>query len=124
MSVRSALLFFVLALVVAHSGLLAQGMPTGVVGWYNGDWKQLIPSASNWYISAQQYARQYDDFVVPDGGWTVTGVFAHTDMPATPVSQAYWEIRSGMGLGNGGTLIASGVAAATQTQTAVVGGGT
>jgi hypothetical protein len=98
-------------------------MPNGIVGWYNGDWQSGIPSPANWYNSAQSYSRIYDDFVVPDGGWTIAGVFAHIDMASTGATQASWEIRSGMSAGNGGTLIASGLSPATQTQTAVVGGG-
>jgi hypothetical protein len=98
-------------------------MPNGFVGWYNGDRQPAIPSWSNWYNSAQSYIRVYDDFVVPAGGWTVVGVFAHIDATSTGVTQASWEIRSGMSAGNGGTLLASGLSPATQIQTGVVGVG-
>jgi len=98
-------------------------MPTGLVGWYNGDRQPAIPSWGNWYNSAQSFTRVYDDFVVPDGGWTIVGVFAHIDAESTGVTQASWEIRSGMSAGNGGSLLASGISYATQTQTGVVGGG-
>ena len=112
-----------LIVVSPCASLHAQGMPNGIVGWYNGDWQPAIAGEGNWYASAQSFARAYDDFVVPDGGWTIVGVFAHTSMTSTGVTQASWEIRSGVSAGNGGTLVASGLSPATQTQTAVVGGG-
>jgi hypothetical protein len=95
--------------------LYAQGTSTGFVGWYNGDWQQGIPGQSNWYVSPQSFARTYDNFVVPDGGWTVTGVFSNNTMAGTGVTQASWEIRSGVAAGQGGTVVASGLSAATQT---------
>jgi hypothetical protein len=93
------------------------------VGWYNGDWRPAISSQFNWYLSDQQFARVYDDFVVPDGGWTVTGVFAHTNMFPTEVTEACWEIREGVAEGDPGTLVASGLSPATQTQVDSVGDG-
>jgi hypothetical protein len=99
-------------------------MPTGTVGWYNGDWAQGIPGAVNSYTSSQQFSRVYDDFVVPDGGWSVTGVFAHSRLSSSAVTQASWEIRSGVSAGHGGTVVASGVSAATLTPTAANGDGT
>lgn len=61
-----------------HASSYAQAIPTGVVGWYNGDWRAAIPGMNNFYVSGTQFGRTYDDFVVPDGGWTVTGVFRIT----------------------------------------------
>jgi hypothetical protein len=107
-----------------HASLRAQGIPSGNVGWYNGDWQTGIPGQNNFYVSAQQFGRVYDDFVVPDGGWTVIGAFSHNSMSATGVTQASWEIRSGVSAGNAGTLVASGVSPATQTLGPSVGGGT
>lgn len=123
MSFRFALAGLVV-LTTPHCLLQAQGLPTGVIGWYNGDWKPLIPSWNNFYVSDQQTSRVYDDFVVPDSGWTVSGVFAHIDMPSLPVASAFWEIRSAMSVGSGGTVIASGINPATTTQTGTVGDGT
>ena len=96
-------------------------MPSGTVGWYNGDWQAGIPGAANWYVSEQSFRRIYEDFVVPDGGWTIVGVFAHNSMTSADVAQASWEIRSGVSEGNSGSLIASGKSPATQIRTAVVG---
>jgi hypothetical protein len=49
----------------------------------------------------------YQAFVVGAGGWTVTGLFSNNLTDLT-VTSAYWEIRSGVSEGNGGTLISSG----------------
>jgi hypothetical protein len=84
-------------------------------GWYNGDWEAGLPGLSNWYVSAKKYARVYDDFVVPEGGWTVASVFSNNRMDFTGVTRASWEIRSSMSPGEGGTLLASGLSPATQT---------
>ncbi len=86
------------------------------MGWYNGDRQVGIPGIQNWYISATQLARVYDDFVVPDGGWIVAGVFSNNTLYSAPtVTQAAWEIRSYLASGSAGTLVASGVTAATVT---------
>ena len=89
------------------------------VGWYNGDWQSGVPGLSNWYVSDSDFARVYDDFYVPEGGWTVVSVFSNNGMYEFPhVHQASWEIRSGMGAGRGGKLTASGVSAAVETPVA------
>src|ERR1039457_4250183 len=106
---RNRLILAVLFLTLfPYAPLHAQGIPSGRVGWYNGDWQSGISSPGNFYAWAQQFGRVYDDFVVPDGGWTVVGVFSHNNMGSTAVTQASWEIRSGVSAGNQGTLVASG----------------
>jgi hypothetical protein len=96
--------------------LLSAPKPSGTgAGWYNGDWQSNIPGLSNWYASAKEYVRVYDDIVVPEGGWTVTSVFSNNRMDFTGVTRASWEIRSFMSAGEGGTLVASGLSPATQT---------
>jgi hypothetical protein len=62
----------------------------GVVGWYNGDWQSGIPGLANWYVSKDESARVYDDFVVPEGGWTVVGVFSNSRMNISEVTGASW----------------------------------
>ncbi len=101
----------------------AQGTPTISVGWYNGDCHSVgLGGWSNWYLSNQQFTRVYDEFLVPSGAWTVTGVFSNNLFHnAPPITQASWEIRSGLSAGNGGTVIASGVSPATQTYNATLG---
>jgi hypothetical protein len=105
-----------LAALASRPPLLAQGAPTGVVGWYNGD--RAVPGIAGWsnyYLSPADCARVYDDFVVPDGGWTVVGVFSNNRFyGASPVKQASWEIRTGMAPGFGGGVVASGISPATQ----------
>ena len=105
-----------LLLALSQPALRAQGNSTVTVGWYNGDRQSGIPGVQNWYISATQLARVYDYFVVPNGGWIVAGVFSNNSLyNAPPVTQAAWEIRSFLGSGSAGTLVASGVSAATVT---------
>jgi hypothetical protein len=85
------------------------------VGWYNGDWQSGIPGLANWYLSDREFARVYDDFVVPAGGWTVIGVFSNDHMDFDSVTEASWEIRSGMSAGSEGNVLASGLNAAKST---------
>lgn len=53
-------------------------------------------------------AATFQNFVVSDGLINVTGLFTNNIMDITPPATAYWEVRSGVSEGNGGTLIASG----------------
>jgi len=60
-------------------------------------------------------ATVYDDFIVPAGGWTITGLGGRF---ATEVPTAHWlgwEIRTGMSEGMGGTLVMQGQAIPTVT---------
>jgi len=110
-------------LALSPAILRAQGTPTVSVGWYNGDCQSTLIGSSNWYRSnlEQQFTRVYDEFVVPSGGWTVTGVFSNNLLyNAPPTTQASWEIRSGLAANDGGTVIASGVSPATQTYDSVL----
>ena len=83
-------------------------------GWYNGDWQSGIPGLANWFVSDEECARVYDDFVVPEGGWTVTAVFSNNRMDFSGVTYAAWEIRSGMSAGRMGRRVAGGISRATQ----------
>jgi uncharacterized protein (TIGR03437 family) len=78
------------------------------VGWYNGDWQSGISGWSNYYQSDQDFARLYDDFVVPAGGWTIISVFSANNITAAIPQEAVWEIRSGVGAGVPGTVVAAG----------------
>jgi len=92
----------------AHAG--------SVTLWYNGDSDgrdQLLNETGS------VAGLVYDDFIVPTGDiYTITGVFSNDAMsdPAAATT-AYWEIRSGVSAGNGGTLVASGDGADTVTAT-------
>jgi hypothetical protein len=64
----------------------------------------------------------YDQFTVTSPtGWDVDRVWSNDAMKITGVTQAVWEIRTGMSPGNGGTLVASGTSTATQTATGLTG---
>lgn len=60
-------------------------------------------------------AATYQNFTL-SGNSTVTGLFSNNLSQLTPTN-GYWEIRSGVSEGNGGTLIASGTGAVTNTPT-------
>lgn len=60
-------------------------------------------------------AAVYQNFYA-ESAITVTGLFTNNLSTFTPVS-GYWEIRSGVSEDNGGTLIASGTGAVTNTAT-------
>jgi hypothetical protein len=54
-------------------------------------------------------AATFQNFVVSDSQINVTGLFTNDIMDLNPPpATAYWEIRSGVSEGNGGTLLASG----------------
>jgi hypothetical protein len=55
----------------------------------------------------------FDDFNVGPGGATITGVFGNFAYLAGVPDQAQWEIRSGVSVADGGTLIASGTGTPT-----------
>jgi hypothetical protein len=85
------------------------------IGWYNGDWQSGIPGQANWFYGEFEFARVYDDFVVPEGGWTVLAVFSNIRMERSAVTWASWEIRKAMEPGKGGKKVAFGIDLATQT---------
>jgi uncharacterized protein (TIGR03437 family) len=120
----NAILAGLLIALSPHAVLRAQGAPAATTGWYNGDWREAIPGQGNWYVSDAAFGRTYDDFVVPNGGWTVAGVFSNNSIyTSAAITEASWEIRGGMAANNGGTLIASGRGHATQTVIGAVGNG-
>ena len=88
----------------------------GTTGWYNGDWQAGIPGLANRFTSPTEYSRVYDDFVVPEGGWTVVGLYSNNHMNVDNVSKAAWEIRKDMAPGDDGKGVAAGTGRATQTR--------
>ena len=106
-----------LSLVVLCLSFAYSTPAQAVVLWYNGDYEgePLPDGIINGINIAIPEARVYDDFVVPAGGWTVGSVIGYNLMDVLGVSQAAWEIRSGVSEGNGGTLIAGNTSPATQT---------
>ncbi|HXE54958.1 MAG TPA: hypothetical protein VN541_18195 [Tepidisphaeraceae bacterium] len=74
---------------------------------------------------------QYDDFEVPAGQqWSMASLFGtivynnatHGPLNSPVSAQAYYEIRTGVSAGNGGSLLFSGTAPATSDAGAMTGG--
>ena len=61
-------------------------------------------------------AATFQNFIIKDPDWDVTSLWTNNLSQLNPQS-AYWEIRSGVSEGNGGTLIASGTAVAATSRT-------
>lgn len=81
--------------------------------WYGGDLDHNRALYAQTGFSRESYV--YDDFDVTGIGARFTGAFgdyAALDTYQLPTSARY-EIRTGMSVGNGGTLVASGLAPAT-----------
>ena len=113
---------FKFSLIVA--GVLAGIVPVHAdpILWYNGDDISVGGTmsgggAADEVTSNLGYYRAYDDFNISGPMWQVTSIWCNNAIKNAGVTQASWEIRSGMAPGNGGTIIASGSAAATLTPT-------
>ncbi len=109
-----------LALCLLLLGVMATPSSADTL-WYNGDYdltgnvtscqsNQISPSFDNPTLNC----RTYDDFVVPPGGWTINTLYSNNFLlnstPITTITGAYWEIRTGVSAGDGGTLMFSGTA--------------
>jgi len=111
---------FIAGLVVAVTCLFAAPSYSGTL-WYNGDFDGYNGLLDE--INTANDARPYDDFLVDGGGWTVNEVWSNNfiNTQALPnvnnITQAAWEIRSGLSAGNGGTVVAGGTGSATHTAT-------
>lgn len=98
----------------------------GMILWYNGD----LPANGGGTVNEQANnpigaLNTFDDFVVTDAaGWTIDTLWSNNQMDLTGIAQATWAIRSGVSVGNAGTLVAGGTAAATETATGRTGGAT
>lgn len=89
------------------------GSANAVTLWYNGDFDGR--NGGNVGGFAGFDSRVYDDFNVTGAGWNVNAAWMNilwADNPAN-IQTMEWEIRSGVSLGNGGTLVASGSSAVT-----------
>ncbi len=99
---------------VAHAGM--QCPPAlGYCYFYGGDFDPNNPNANGLanendaIVGGNPYgAATYQNFVA-SGSITVSALFTNNLSGLNP-SSGYWEIRSGVSEGNGGTLIASGTA--------------
>jgi hypothetical protein len=94
-----------------------------IILWYNGD----LPANGGATVNEQATSffgslNTYDDFnVTSPAGWTLDRIWSNDLMNVTGTTQAAWSVRSGVSVGNGGTVIASGTSPATQTPTGRTG---
>jgi hypothetical protein len=110
----ASLKWLALALAVAAPGTARASM----VLWYNGDLQTGGGGTVNEETTNGGSFNIFDNFnVTAPGGWTIDTVWSNDSMQITGITQASWSIRTGMSVGNPGTVIASGVGAATQTPT-------
>ena len=91
--------------------------------FYAGDFDPTNPNANGLanendaIVGGNPYgAATYENFTTDPSGWNVTGLFSNNLSQLTPTA-GYWEIRSGVSEGNGGTLVASGTGAVNNTPT-------
>ena len=102
----------------AFVALGAAGSAQATTLWYNGDFDGVSGRANeiNTLVSNAYYI--YDDFTVGEGKvWNIDTIWSNNLMDFTGVTQSTWSIGTGVFQGNGGTVVASGTSAATQTAT-------
>ena len=102
-------------------------LPPGTL-FYGGDFDPNNPNANGLanetdaIVSGSPYgAATYQNFTLGSNS-TVTGLFSNNLSGLNPAT-GYWEIRTGLTEGNGGTLIASGTGPMSQTPTGRTGFG-
>jgi hypothetical protein len=92
--------------------------------FYGGDFDPNNPNANGLanendaIVGGNPYgAATYQNFVKPiNETWQITSIFTNNLSQLTP-NAGYWEVRTGMSEGNGGTLVASGTGSITHTPT-------
>ena len=114
-------LFAVLVFGMATGTLANAQCPSGCL-FYGGDFDPNNPNANGLanetdaIVGGDPYgAATYQNFVNSQT-WNVTGLFTNNLSYLTPTA-GYWEVRSGMHDYYGGTLIAAGTTAVTNTPT-------
>lgn len=106
--------WFMLGLVLGL--LIAVAIPASALTiWYGGDpdFQGNLASQQGGYFNG---AMTYDDFDTTMSGWNVYYLIGNFGMNFT-TDKEYYEIRSGVSNGNGGTLVKSGTIDVTQTWT-------
>src|SRR5262245_60351981 len=88
--------------------------------WYGGDLAGGI--INNTRLTANVGSSVLDDFVVPDGAvWHITGLFSNnvavSPIDTAPFTQALWSIRTGVGPGEPGDILFTGLSPVTVTPT-------
>jgi hypothetical protein len=109
---------FLVCLSVAFLAVAVGSVRADTILWYNGD----LPSGGGGTVNEQTSnvgeSVVYDDFTITDpSGWTIDRLWSNNSMQITGVNQASWTIRLGMSVGNGGTVVSSGIGLATQLPT-------
>jgi len=98
--------------------LLSTFAHAGYILFYGGDFDptnmnaNALPNENDAIVGGNPYgAATFQNFIIPAGHtWNITSLFTNNLASISPQG-GYWELRSGLGSGNGGTLIASGTAA-------------
>lgn len=97
-----------LVLRAAAVAAFATALPSSAEAqlWYNGDLNGVnaLSSERNTVVSQSMV---YDNFVVTGAGWTINSVFGNF-LANFAWSTADYEIRTGVSVGNGGTVVSSG----------------
>src|SRR5262245_52164041 len=88
--------------------------------WYGGDLTDGVNN--NTRLTANFGSSVLDDFVVPDtASWHITGLFSNnvaaSPIDTAPFTQALWSIRTGVGPGEPGDILFTGVSPVTITPT-------
>lgn len=104
--------------LVVLSALVVGAAVSANAQWYNGDPNRTngLASERNTVVSD---ARTYENFNVTGSAWNVTALYGHFYLGPFATGQtftnAYWEVRTGCSVGNGGTILQSGTTACTLT---------
>jgi hypothetical protein len=119
---------FIVTSVACTTVAASTSATASTILFYGGDWDS--GSSTNMrYQSANtgvSTASVYQGFVVPNGvSWQVDGLFFNSQFAffaseadrRNSVTTALWAVRSGVSMGNGGTLLASGSSAITLNST-------
>lgn len=97
-------------------GVLGLNASAGTLA-YQGNFDGINGLVNEVNSSAGVTAYTYDNFIVPVGQtWDVTGLFSN-NLSSVSWSSAFWDIRTGVSNGNGGTDVASGTGSATDIAT-------
>ncbi len=111
---RFALMVSLFALLFI--GVLANAQCVPNCLFYGGDFElannnaNALPNENDAIVGAVPYgAATFQNFVIPAGHtWNITSLFTNNITSLTNPQSAYFEIRTGVSEGNGGTVIASG----------------
>src|SRR5262249_38379868 len=111
-SYRSKLLLVLSLFAVTFLSTLAHA---DYILFYGGDFEPTNQDANamakekDAIVNGTPYgAATFQNFIIPAGHtWTIESLFTNNLSDLTPTS-GYWQLRSGLSEGNGGTLIASG----------------